>query len=180
LSALVVLLAGGYALYKEWPGIKHEVNGYSFAETLSKTTDAAGGDARVLTFLVRGEDFSYQVVTRHGDVLERFYGELCNGSSRGNHNCTVRESRHQHPASAKETERAQVRLADISPSILGQLRHDSGAGDIDAIGLRRRQWVIAKPEQPYIADADGSNLHRATTPGELALAKSVAEAPDTR
>jgi hypothetical protein len=128
---------------------------------------------------VRGQDFSYQVVTSHGIVLERFYGELCTSSTKGNH-CTTRESHHQHPASSREHETAQVRLADISPHILGQLRHDSGASDDDPIGLRRRQWVIAKPEDPYIADADGSNVHRATAPGELALAKLVASAPDTR
>jgi hypothetical protein len=177
---LVVLVAGGYALYKELPSIKHELHGYSFEETLQKTRDAAGDDSRVLTFLVRGEDFSYQVVTRHGDVLERFYGELCSGTTHGNHNCSIRESRHQHPASAKETQLAQVRLRDIDPHVLSRLRHGAGASDVDAVGLRRRQWVVAKPEQPYIADADGSNLHRATTPEELALAQSVAAAPDTR
>ena len=72
-----------------------------------------------------------------------------------------------------------VRLADISPSILGQLRHDAGASETDTIGLQRRQWAIAKAE-PYIADADGSHLHRAESPAELAFARSVAEAPDTR
>jgi hypothetical protein len=73
-----------------------------------------------------------------------------------------------------------VRLRDIDPHVLSRLRHDAGASDVDAVGLRRRQWVVAKPEQPYIADADGSNLHRAATPEELALAQSVAAAPDTR
>jgi hypothetical protein len=175
----VFLVGAGYFLYKEWPGIKHEVKGYSFEETLHKTTDAAGGDARVLTFLVRGEDFSWAVVTDDGRVVERFYGELCTGSAKGNH-CTVRQSNHERRATPREDELARVRLSDVRPQILGELRHESGAGDIDAIGLRRRQWVIAKAEQPYIADADGSNLHRATTATELALAKSVAEAPDTR
>jgi hypothetical protein len=175
----VFLVGAGYVLYKALPGIKHEVNGYSFEETLHKTTDAAGGEARVLTFLVRGEDFSWAVVTDDGRVVERFYGELCTSSAKGNH-CSVRQSDHERKATPREDQLARVRLSEISPQILGQLRHESGAGDVDAIGLRRRQWVIAKPEQPYLADADGSNLHRAATPAELALAKSVAEAPDTR
>jgi hypothetical protein len=169
-------VVGGFVLYKELPGIKHELHGYSFEETLQKTTQAAGGQARVLTFLVRGEDFSWAVVTDDGRVIERFYGELC--SSR--QHCAVRQSGRERKATPREDELARVRLADISPRILGQLRHETGAGDIDAVGLRRRQWVIAKPEQPYVADVNGSNLHRATTPAELALAKSVAEAPDTR
>jgi hypothetical protein len=172
----VVLVAGAYVLHKELPSIKHELHGYSFEETLHKTTDAAGGQARVLTFLVRGEDFSWAVVTDDGRVIERFYGELC--SSR--QHCAVRQSNHERKATPREDELARVRLEDVPPQILGQLRHETGAGDIDAIGLRRRQWVIAKGEEPYIADADGSNLHRATTPAELALAKSVATAPDTR
>jgi hypothetical protein len=174
----VLLVTAGIAVYKLWPDLKHDVNGYSFEETLHRTTDAAGGDARVLSFLVRGQDFSYAVVTSHGYVLERFYGLLCTKSAKGS-NCATRESHHAHPASARETELAQVRLSDISPHLLGQLRHDSGASDSDPIGLRRRQWVIAKAD-PYIADADGSNLHRATTPAERALARSVAQAPDTR
>ena len=172
------LVGAGYFLYQELPGIKHELNGYSFQETLERTAEAAGADARVLTFLVRGEDFSWTVVTDDGRVVERFYGELCTSSAKGN-NCTIRQSNHERKANSRESELAQVRLADIRPQILGELRHEAGASDQDPIGLRRRQWVIAKAE-PYIADADGSNLHRAATPAELALAKSVAEAPDTR
>jgi hypothetical protein len=171
----VFLVSAGFFLYKEWPGIKHEVNGYSFPETLAKTTDAAGGDARVLSFIVRGQDFSYAVVTRDGRLVERFYGELC--SSR--QHCTIRESRHQRRASSRESELAQVRLSDIRPSIVGQLRHDAGGSDDETVGLQRRQWVVVKAE-PYIADADGSHLHRAESPAELAFARSIAEAPDTR
>ena len=130
----------------------------------------------MLTFLVRGEDFSWAVVTDDGRVIERFYGELC--SSR--QHCATRQSNHERKATKREDELARVRLEEVRPQILGQLRHDSGAGEVDAVGLRRRQWVIAKPEEPFIADADGSNLHRAATPAELALAKSVAQAPDTR
>jgi hypothetical protein len=176
----VVLITGGYFLYKEWPGIKHDVSGYSFEETLHKTTDAAGGKARVLTFLVRGKDFSWAVVTDDGSrVIERFYGELCTSSSRGNH-CSVRQSNHERKATQREDELARVRLSDVDPQILGQLRHDSGASDADPVGLRRKQWVIARPEQPYLAEVDGSNLHPAQSANEIALARSVAQAPDTR
>jgi hypothetical protein len=180
LQVLVFIVVAGIAVYKLLPNLDHEVNGYSFEETLQRATKAAGEDAHVLTFLVRGQDYSYALVTSHGDVLERFYGELCTNSSKG-HNCVNSESHHSHPASARETERAQVRLADIDPRILGELRHETGAGEIDPIALRRRQWIIVPTKAvPFIADADGSNLHHATTPEELALAESVVRAPDTR
>jgi hypothetical protein len=154
------------------------VNGYSFPETLSRTTKAAGSDARVLSLIVRGQDFSYSVVTADGRVVERFYGELCTSGARG-HNCTIRESHHGHAASSRESELAQIRLADIRPSILDRLRREAGASENETIGLQRRQWAIATA-QPYLADADGSHLHRAESPAELAFARSVAEAPDTR
>jgi hypothetical protein len=177
---LVFLVVAGIALYKLLPNLDHEVNGYSFEETLERAKNAAGEDAHVLTFLVRDKDYSYALVTSHGEVLERFYGELCTSSAKGNH-CVNSESHHQHPASAHETRMAQVRLGDISPDILDKLRQATGAGGIDPIGLRRRQWVIVPTNaEPYIAGVDGSNLHHATTPEELALAKSVAQAPDTR
>jgi hypothetical protein len=172
---VVFLVSAGIAIYKLWPDLKHDVAGYSFPETLAKTTKAAGGDARVLSFIVRGQDFSYSVVTRDGRVVERFYGELC--SSR--QHCAVRESRHEHRATSRERELALVRLSDIRPSIVGQLRHDAGGSDDETVGLQRRQWVVAKAE-PYIADADGSHLHRAESPAELAFARAIAQAPDTR
>lgn len=164
----------GIALYKLLPNLDHEVNGYSFEETLKRAKSTAGDDARVLTFLARGQDFSYALVTRHGDVYERFYGELCTGSAKGNH-CVNSESHHQHPASARETQLARVPLAGISPQILGRLRHATGATDIDPIGIRRGRWVIVPTKaDPYIAGPDGSNLHRAATAEELALARTVA------
>jgi hypothetical protein len=169
----VFLVSAGIALYKLWPDLKHDVAGYSFSETLAKTKDAAGADARVLSVLVRGKDFSFGVVTKDGRVLERFYGELCTSSSRGNH-CATRQRDHEHKATSRESELAQVRLGDIDSQILARLRRDAGAGDGDPIGLRRRQWAIGKA-QPYIADADGSNVHLARSRAEKALARTVSE-----
>src|SRR4051794_14573523 len=82
LVAVVFLAVGGYALYQQWPDVKHQLKGYSFAEVLPITVDSVGEDARVLSVLDRGGDVSFELLTRDGDrVLERFYGEVCTSSA---------------------------------------------------------------------------------------------------
>jgi hypothetical protein len=178
-AALVVLVAGGYAVYKEWPDVKHQVKGYSFAEVLPLTVDSVGKDARVLSVLDRAGDVSFEVLTGDGSVQQRFYGKVCTSSPDGPGSaCANRGTQGQRRATGRDRDAAVIRLGDLESGVVAHLRDQSGAGDDAPIGLRGRRWVVVAPD-PYIADVDGSNLHRAAA-GELLLVQSVASDPGAR
>ena len=174
-GTILILAAGAFFLYREFDNITHQVKGYSFSETLPKTIDAEGGDSRVVSVLDRDKNVFFAVLTDDGDVVEHFYGEVCQSHANGP-SCAYRETEEAHPASPRETKAAKARLDELDPDVVKQLRSDSGAGKEVPIGLRGRHWVVGSFDAGVaaIADLDGSNLHPAKTPREIALAKSVA------
>lgn len=180
LSAVVFLVGAGWVLHEQLPSIKHELNGYSFPETLKSTVEADGEDVPVVFILVRDEDFSFSVLKENGEVQDRFYGSVCQAADRSaGTSCAVRATHHEHRSTSRERELAQVRLGDIDPDVVARLRRESGVPKATAIGLRGRNWVIGgfprSAERGFVADLDGSDLHRPRTVREQELAQSVAE-----
>jgi hypothetical protein len=182
LGALVVVVAGGYTLYKQWPDTKHQLKGYSFAEVLPETAKSLGPDARVVAIYTRGSgrdgEISFSVLRPDGRVHVRFYGDVCTPGSRGS-NCSIRRLDSDRRATGRDRDLAVLRLGDIAPDAPDRVRRESGAADVTAIGLRGRHWVAGAPTA-YIADPDGSNGHRPRTAEEAALAVDVASTTSPR
>jgi hypothetical protein len=177
---LVLLVGAAWFWYQEGDFLKHQSSGYSFSETLPKAIDAAGGEARVISVIVQDRNVGYTVLK--GDrVQERYWGKVCTSSANGP-NCAYREKHDDHRASARERKAARVRLDELDAGAVDRLRKEADVGKKVPLGIRGRRWVVGsyEPNVAAIANLDGSNLRRAETAGEIALARSVASEPAQR
>jgi hypothetical protein len=174
LSVAIFLGAAGYMLHRELPKAKHDLHGYTFSETLPKAIDAAGPDARVVSILDQDGNLSYALLTGDGRVQERYYGETCTTSSKGNH-CVSAEKHRDRAASARERDTAVVRLGDLDPGLVERLRERSGVAKAASVGLRGRMWAMSQAGTERVADADGGHIRPASTAAEQAVLKSVSE-----
>jgi hypothetical protein len=173
-GGLVVLGLGGWYLWtqiEDVADLRNQVTGYSFERTLPKVIDEEGGDARVVDVLARDKNVFFAVLTDDGKVSERFYGNVCKKSARGPE-CAYRDTHDERAATAGDRRLAKVSLDDLDREAVDRARDASGTGKEVPIGLRGRRWVVGSYDAKVaaIADLDGSNLHRARTPRERALA----------
>jgi hypothetical protein len=178
----IVLLVGlGWFWHTEGDDIKHQVKGYSFSETLPKAIDAGGADARVISVIVQDKNVGFTVLTRDGRVQERYYGKVCTSSASGP-NCSYREKHDEHDPSARERKAARVPLSELDGGAVDRLRKAARTDRKVPLGIRGRRWVVGsyEPSVAAIANLDGSNVRRAETAAEIALARSVASEPAQR
>jgi hypothetical protein len=151
-------------------------SGYSFSDVLPEAVDDFGKDARVIYILAREGDVSFVLLGTDGRVHERNYELVCssNGSARHGTSCSKRVTNKERAPLRGERDLARVRLGDLDEDVVDELRDGADAFSGAPVGLRGSRWVVAAgPFVGWVADLDGSNLHRAKSPADRAFANSV-------
>jgi hypothetical protein len=149
--------------------------GYDFSGTLPKMVDDFGEDARVVSVLDRDGDVTFVVLGKDGRVHERDYELVCSvtGSRHGT-SCSKRTTNRDRAPLRGERDAARVRLGDLDEHVVDDLRDATDAFAGAPVGLKARRWVVASGVfEAYVADLDGSHLHRAESAADREFANSV-------
>lgn len=149
--------------------------GYDFSGTLPEVVGDFGGDARVISVLDRDGDVSFVVLGKDGRVHERDYEWVCSvtGSRHGT-SCSKRTTNRARAPIRGERDAARVKLGDLDKDVVDDLRDKTDAFGGAPVGLRGTHWAVAAGVfKAYVADLDGSNVHRAESAADRAFANSV-------
>jgi hypothetical protein len=141
-----------------------------------------GEDARVISVLDRDGDVTFVVVGKDGRVHERAYELVCSvtGSRHGS-SCDKRTTNRRRAPLRGERDSARVTLGELDKDVVDDLRDHADAFGGAPVGLRGRRWVVAAGAfKAYVADLDGSNLHRAESAADRQFASSVSPGAGAR
>src|SRR3954471_315002 len=150
-------------------------SGYEFADTLPQMVGDFGEDARVISGLERDGAVTFVVIGKDGRVHERAYELVCSvtGSRHGT-SCNKRTTNRQRAPLRGERDSAGVTLGELDEDVVDHLRDEADAFGGAPVGLRGRRWVVAAGAfKAYVADLDGSDLHRAESAADRQFASSV-------
>jgi hypothetical protein len=150
--------------------------GYDYSDTLSEVRDDFGKDARVISILDRDGDVTFVVIGSDGRVHERDYEYVCgrSGGSRGGTSCSKHTKNMVRAPLRGERDLARARLGELDEDVVDDLRDRTDAFGGAPVGLKGRRWVVASGVfEAYVADLDGSNVHRAESAADRAFANSV-------
>jgi len=156
--------------------------GYSYSDVLPEAVDDFGKDARVIYLLAREGDVEFVLLGADGRVHERKYELVCS-SSGGPHgtSCSKRITNKERAPLRGEKDSARVKLGDLDEDIVDDLRDKADAFSGAPVGLRGSRWVVAAGAfVGWVADVDGSHLHRAESPADRAFANSVSPGAGAR
>lgn len=157
--------------------------GYSFSDTLSEVRDDFGKDARVISILDRAGNVTYVVLGKDGRVHERDYRWVCGRSSGANSgtSCSKKTSNTERAPLRGERDLARARLGELDEGVVDHLRDETDAYSGAPVGLRGRRWAVAAAVfKGYVADLDGSHVHRAESAADRAFADSVSPGAGAR
>jgi hypothetical protein len=156
--------------------------GYDFADVLPEMVDDFGGDARVISVLDRDGDVSFVVLGKDGRIHERDYELVCTntGSNHGT-SCKKRTTNRTRAPIRGERDTARVKLVDLDKDVVDDLRDKTDAFGGAPVGLRGNRWVVAAGAfEGWVADLDGSNVHRAESAADRQFANSVSPGAGAR